>query len=317
MQNALPEAAVQRFRNDVERLIPKANARLGVAVSGGPDSLALMLLCHAAYPDQTHVATVDHQLRVESSNEAEFVRSVCAVLDLPHTALVPSAPITGSLQSAARSARYALLQTWADNNRIDAILTAHHADDQAETLLMRLNRGAGIGGLAGVRSVNGRIVRPLLHWRRSELAEIVDVCGITPILDPSNDDERFDRVRIRNAIASSSWLDPLAMAQSAVAHADGDAALGWMEDRLFAERVRRDGETLYLHDPQSLPLELQRRLLVRCVHALDPDWKINGPDLQRLAETLRNLGKSSIGMLVCTAAPGYWEFAPAPPRRKN
>lgn len=317
MQNALPEAAVQRFRDDLERLIPSVNARLAVAVSGGPDSLALMLLCHAAYPDRTHVATVDHQLRAESKSEAEFVRAVCASLELPHTILVPSAPITGSLQSAARNARYTLLQTWADQNRIDAILTAHHADDQAETLLMRLNRGAGIGGLAGVRSVNGRIVRPLLHWRRRELAEIVCLSGISSVLDPSNDDEKYDRVRIRKAIASSSWLDPVAMAQSALAQADGDAALGWMEDRLFAERARQEGETLYLNDPQSLPIELQRRLLIRCVQTLDPGWKVNGPDLQRLAETLRNLGKSSIGTLVGRATPDSWEFTPAPPRRKN
>jgi tRNA(Ile)-lysidine synthase len=317
MQNAPPDAAVQRFRNDLERLIPTANARLGVAVSGGPDSLALMLLCHAAYPDRTRVATVDHQLRVESRNEAEFVRTVCAALGLSHTTLVPSEPITGSLQSAARRVRYAVLEGWADQNEIDAILTAHHADDQAETLLMRLNRGAGIGGLAGVRSVNGRIVRPLLRWRRSELTDIVRHSGISPALDPSNDDEKYDRVRIRKAIASSSWLDPVAMAQSAVAQADGDAALGWMEDRLFAERVQQDGETLYLNDPQSLPIELQRRLLVRCVQTLDPDWKINGPDLQRLAETLRNLGKSSIGRLVGRATSDFWEFTPAPPRRKN
>ena len=317
MQNALPEAAVQRFRNDLERLIPATAVRLGVAVSGGSDSLALMLLCHAAYPDRTHVATVDHQLRPESKNEAEYVAAVCASLGLPHTILVPSKPITGSLQSAARSARYALLESWADENRIEAILTAHHADDQAETLLMRLNRGAGIGGLAGVRSVNGRTVRPLLHWRRSELTEVTRMSGVRPVHDPSNEDEKYDRVRIRKAIASSSWLDPVAMAQSAMAQADGDAALGWMEDRLFAERVRQDSDRLYLNDPQSLPLELQRRLLVRCVQTLDPDWKVNGPDLQRLAQTLRNLGKSSIGTLIGRATSDYWEFTSAPPRRKN
>ena len=317
MPNALPEAAVQRFRSDLEHLVPDVDARLGLAVSGGPDSLALLLLCHAAYPDRTCVATVDHQLRLESQGEAEFVRTVCASLCLPHTTLVPSKPITGSLQSAARRARYALLEHWADQNRIETILTAHHADDQAETLLMRLNRGAGIGGLAGVRSVNGRIVRPLLRWRHSELAEVVRKSGVNPIHDPSNDDEKYDRIRIRKAIASSTWLDPVAMAQSAVAQADGDAALGWMEDRLFAERAQQDGETLYLSDPQSLPVELQRRLLVRCVKTLDPDWKINGPDLQRLAETLRNLGKSSIGALITRATSDYWEFTPAPPRRKN
>lgn len=317
MQNALPEAAVERFRNDLERLVPAPDALLGVAVSGGPDSLALLLLCHAAYPARTIAATVDHQLRPESAEESRHVGTICASLGVPHTILSPSRPIAGSLQSAARAARYALLEDWATLKGVLAILTAHHADDQAETLLMRLNRGAGIGGLAGVRAVNGRIMRPLLHWRRDELAELVSISGLTPVCDPSNDDEGFDRVRIRKAIASSAWLNPRAMAQSAAAQAEGDAALGWMEDRLFAERARRSGDALTLNDPQSLPAELQRRLLIRCVRTLDHDWKMNGPDLQRLAETLRNGGKASVGTVIARATPNYWEFTPAPPRRKN
>ena len=318
MPNALPEAAVERFRGDLEKLIPAHEARLlGVAVSGGPDSLALLLLCNAAFPGQTLAATVDHQLRAESSAEARYVADICASLGIRHTTLLPSAPISGSIQSAARAARYALLEGWARGNGITAILTAHHADDQAETLLMRLNRGAGIGGLAGVRAVNGQILRPLLHWRRHELAEIVVAAGIEPVSDPSNDDDRFDRVRIRKAIASSDWLDPIAMARSAAAQAESDDALGWMEDRLFAERGRRSDESLCLSDPESLPPELQRRLLIRCIRTLDAEWQSNGPDIQRLAETLRSGGKASIGRLIVRVTPDSWEFAPAPPRRKN
>lgn len=317
MQNALPEAAVERFRGDLEKLIPTSGRRLGVAVSGGPDSLALLLLCSAAFPGQVLAATVDHQLRAESAVEAGYVAKICASLGVPHATLVPADPITGSIQSAARSARYALLRRWAGENGIAAILTAHHADDQAETLLMRLNRGAGIGGLAGVRAVNGPIVRPLLNWRRQELAGIVKASGIEPVSDPSNEDDRFDRVRIRKAIAASDWLDPVAMARSAAAQAESDAALGWMEDRLFAERARKTAESLCLSDPLSLPPELQRRLLIRCIRTLDEDWQPNGPDIQRLAETLRIGGKASIGHLVARATPDSWEFTPAPPRRKN
>jgi tRNA(Ile)-lysidine synthase len=317
MQNALPEAAVERFRGDLEKLIPAREARLGVAVSGGPDSLALLLLCNAAYSGQCLAATVDHGLRVESVAEARYVAEICGSLGVAHTTLAPAAPITGSIQSAARSARYALLRRWAEENGIAAILTAHHADDQAETLLMRLNRGAGIGGLAGVRAVNGPIFRPLLHWRRQELVEIVKAAGIEPVSDPSNEDDRFDRVRIRKAIAASDWLDPVAMARSAAAQAESDTALGWMEDRLFAERAQKTAESLHLADPLSLPLELQRRLLIRCIRTLDEDWQPNGPDIQRLAETLRIGGKASIGCLIARATPDSWEFTPAPPRRKN
>lgn len=317
MPNALPEAAVERFRNDLARLTPAGDARLGVAVSGGPDSVALLLLCQSAFPERTFAATVDHQLRSESADEARHVALICGALGVPHETLVPSTPITGSLQAEARAMRYALLEDWAGRNDIAAILTAHHADDQAETLLMRLNRGAGVGGLAGIRTVNGRIVRPLLTWRRRELADVVAAAGVTPVRDPSNDDNRFDRVRIRKAMAESDWLDPVAMARSAAAQADGDAALGWMEDRLFAERARATGDILYLDDPLSLPAELQRRLLIRCIRVLDHDWQINGPDVQRLAESLRNGGKASIARIIARATRNGWEFAPAPPRRKN
>jgi tRNA(Ile)-lysidine synthase len=317
MRNALPEAAVQRFRGDLEKLIPASEARLGIAVSGGPDSLALLLLCNAAFPGQCHAATVDHQLRADSAGEARHVASICASLGIAHTTLKPKKPIAGSIQSAARAARYALLGQWAEENGIAAILTAHHADDQAETLLMRLNRGSGIGGLAGVRAVNGIVIRPLLHWRRQELADIVRHTGFEPVSDPSNVDDRFDRARIRKAIAESDWLDPAAMARSAAAQAESDSALGWMEDRLFAERVMGDAESIRLLDPQSLPQELQRRLVIRCIRALDGDWQPNGPDIQRLMETLRQGGKASIGRITAHATPNSWDFSPAPPRRKN
>jgi tRNA(Ile)-lysidine synthase len=317
MPNALPEAAVERFRSDLQRLIPANDARLGIAVSGGPDSLALLLLCSAAFPHQCSAATVDHQLRAESAAEAAFVAEICASHGIPHSTLSPDEPITGSVQAAARAERYALLERWAARNDLHAILTAHHADDQAETLLMRLNRGAGTAGMSGVRSTNGRMVRPLLHWRKKELAEIVRLAGIAHVLDPSNEDDRYDRARIRKAIAGSDWLDPVAMSRSAAALSEGDAALGWMADRLFAERVRQMGESLVLNDPLSLPLELQRRLVTRCIQALDEKWRENGPDVQRLSQTLRTGGKASIGRLVVRATPDSWEFTPAPPRRKN
>lgn len=317
MQNALPEAAVERFRGDLQKLIAADGVRLGIAVSGGPDSLGLLLLCNAAFPGQCHAATVDHQLRPESTAEANYVREICVTLGVPHVTLKPRAPITGSIQSAARAERYALLERWAEQNGLASILTAHHADDQAETLLMRLNRGAGTSGMSGVRSTNGRIVRPLLHWRRKELAEILDLAGIEPVFDPSNEDNHYDRVRIRKAILGVDWLDPVAMSRSAAAMSEGDAALGWMADRLFAERVRQMDESLVLTDPLSVPLELQRRLLIRCIQTLDEKWQENGPDVQRLAQKLRRGAKASIGRLTVRASPDSWEFTPAPPRRKN
>lgn len=316
MQNALPEAAVERFKTDLKALVPAPDARLGVAVSGGPDSLALLLLCHAAFPERTLAATVDHGLRPKAADEARTVAEVCADLGIEHSILTPGAPITGSLQAAAREARYGLLERWADENGIAAILTAHHADDQAETLLMRLMRGAGLSGLAGVRAVNGRIVRPLLRWRREDLLAVVTASGLEPIADPSNEDDRFDRVRIRKAIADADWLDPQAMAQSAAALAKSDAALRWMEDRLFAERVAAIPDGLRFDNPENLPSELRRRILIRSIGALDPGCKPDGPDVSRLMESLKAGRKSSIGNLLICPTSSFWELAPAPPRRK-
>ncbi|MEC7398775.1 MAG: tRNA lysidine(34) synthetase TilS, partial [Pseudomonadota bacterium] len=118
-------------------------------MSGGPDSLALLLLAQAAFPGMVEAATVDHGLRSESADEARFVAGLCRDRGIPHEILT-CAVEAGNMQDRARSARYAALDQWAKEHAIAAIATAHHADDQAETLLMRLNRGSGLSGLSGI-----------------------------------------------------------------------------------------------------------------------------------------------------------------------
>jgi len=303
-----------RFTQNLTRLIGDHNtARLGIAVSGGPDSLALLLLAHDAAPGRIAAATVDHGLRPAAADEAAMVAAVAADLGIPHATLRPDAPITGSLQAGARRTRYNLLETWRIGAGLDWLLTAHHADDQAETMLMRLNRGAGVGGLAGIRAVNGRIVRPLLDWRRLELAAIVEAAGLVAIDDPSNRDARFDRARVRTALQHSGWIDPRAFAASAAHLADAHDALDWTVRRLAGERLTGDGTSLSL-DPADLPAELRRRLLAYTIDRLDPGRNPPGPDIDRLLETLAAGGKASIGALVATGGP-VWRLAPAPPRR--
>jgi tRNA(Ile)-lysidine synthase len=172
---------VDRFRRDLAA-VGFDGAPIGIAVSGGPDSIALLLLAAAAFPGIVSAATVDHGLRPEAADEARFVARLCASLGIPHRILGADVD-TGraSVQRAAREARYRSLQDWLAEAGIGCLATAHHADDQAETLLMRLLRGAGVGGLSGVRArtcvpVPGSdivLVRPLLGWRRTELATIV------------------------------------------------------------------------------------------------------------------------------------------------
>jgi tRNA(Ile)-lysidine synthase len=305
---------VERFRTGLDALVDGPPTRIGIAVSGGPDSLALLLLAAAARPGEVEAATVDHGLRPASAGEADFVARICGGIGLPHTVLRPAAPITGSLQAAARRARYDLLETWRRERGLDWILTAHHSEDQAETLLMRLNRGAGVAGLSGVRAANARILRPLLGWRRAELETIVQAAGIDPVTDPSNADERFDRARIRRRIGEADWIDPAALARSAQALAEADAALDWAADRLIEERAAgsADGATI---DVEGLPAELRRRLLRHMLRRIAPAADPRGDDLSRLLATLERGGVATLAGVKCRGgAP--WRFEPAPPRRR-
>src|SRR5918996_1752118 len=163
---------LDRFRADLEPLVAP-DARVGLAVSGGPDSLALLLLAAAARPGQIEAATVDHGFRPEARDEAATVAGICGKLGVPHTILTArgnDVPTT-AIQERARRERYRLLGYWAEERGLGGLATAHHADDQAETLLMRLSRGSGVGGLGGTRrkralSEDVLLLRPLLSWRK-------------------------------------------------------------------------------------------------------------------------------------------------------
>lgn len=306
---------VERFRADLTALTHGSPERIGVAVSGGPDSLALLLLAAEAFPGAIEAATVDHRLRRESADEAAHVARICADLGIPHVVLHPAQPITGNLQSAARRERYAALEKWRLARKLDWVLTGHHADDQAETLLMRLNRGSGVGGLSGVRPVYGRVARPLLDWHRTELAEIVARAGLKPVSDPSNVDERFDRARMRRRLAETGWIDRDGLVRSAHTLADADEALEWTADRLFAERASGSAAELRL-DPQDLPTELRRRLLLRILRRFASGAKPRGDELTRLLATLER-GDSATLAGVKGSGGTIWRFEPEPPRRSG
>jgi len=319
----LPDRAwVERFRADLAALGGDTDAALALAVSGGPDSLALLLLAAATRPGAVKAATVDHQLRAESAAEAAFVAQVCAALGVPHAILpVAVADDPAGLQAAARAARYAALGGWMARDRIATLLTAHHADDQAETLLMRLQRGAGVSGLAGVRAhgplpgSGGRLAlcRPLLGWRRSELGAIVAAAGLAAVDDPSNADPDFDRVRMRMHLAETPWLDVPALARSAAALAQADAALDAMAARLFDERVRPAPDGLAL-DPDGIPDELRRRLVTRCLAAVAPGAAPRGEQVTSLLAALARGETATLAGVKCRGGAA-WTFAPAPPRR--
>ena len=237
---------IDRFVAELERLWPSEDRTgpLGLAVSGGADSLALLLLGAAAMPDDIAVMSVDHGLRADAAQEVALVQSVCSALDVDFTpATVKLAP--GNIQASARKARYDALARWAGVEGLGAVATAHHADDQAETVLMRLARGSGVSGLAGVRAFGTlpgsdvALVRPLLGFLKRELEQVVRDCGLDPVRDPSNTNTAFDRVRVRQHLAQHEWLDPHALAKSAEHLAESWRAIEWYAEMDFEEMVER------------------------------------------------------------------------------
>ena len=221
-----------------------------------------------------HAATVDHGLRKESAGEAAFAGQLCQKLDVPHAVLCVDVA-AGNVQAGAREARYAALGQWAADAGLSALMTAHHADDQAETLLMRLNRGSGIGGLAGIRESTRipaqtgtdmpPLMRPLLDWRKSELEAIVREAGITPMRDPSNEDDRFDRARIRKALAEADWLNPLQMAVSAKHLAEADMMVRALADEEWDACVSAGREAVHYTPSRALEHPVRRPVALRII----------------------------------------------------
>lgn len=323
MPSAGPDRGlVDRFRADLDRAGARPGDRLGVALSGGPDSLALLILAAAIGP--AVAMTVDHGLRMGSAAEAETAGAVASSLGVPHQiARVSVAKGGEGLQGEARRARYAALGDWARREGLSAILTAHHADDQAETMLMRLSRGAGLSGLTGIRPARlldegdpagPWLLRPLLGWRKAELEAIVAAAGLTPARDPSNHNDRFDRTAARALLASAPWLDPIRFSSSADHLRDADEALEAMTDRLLADTLSTtDG--LIRFTPGAASREIVRRALRRLFSAhfgAHPD----GPGLDRLMATLAAGGTATLGPVLASGGP-VWSFRPAPPRRST
>jgi len=306
-----------RFAADLDPLVPR-DSTLGIAVSGGPDSLALLLLAAAARPGKIEAATVDHGLRREARQEAAFVASVCDDLAIPHHVLNARVSPGASLQAQARAARYRVLGAWAIECDLGAVASAHHADDQAATLLMRLARGAGLSGLAATRrrrplEPGVMLVRPLLDWRRAELGAIVAAAKLVAVDDPSNRDPRHDRTRFRGLLAEADWADPERLASSARWLADADEAIEWAMTDLVATRLSQDQLGVAI-DPTGLPRELQRRLLLAAFDQLAAP-RPRGPDLDRALAALTAAKTATLSGLKLVGGEN-WRLEKEPKRRR-
>lgn len=300
-----------------------------VAVSGGPDSMALLHLLHRWNGAAIVAATVDHGLRPEARGEAAMVAEFCRALGIAHRILEwrGEKPASG-IQEAGRDTRYKLLSALAKEQYAEAIVTAHTRDDQAETFLMRLARGSGLSGLIGIRAKSVRnglpLLRPLLDVPKSRLVATLRQAGINFVEDPSNKDPRYTRVRLRalTEMLRSEGIHSGRIARVSQRLSRADAALESAVDAAaenllvpVESGVRIDSAALF-----RLPDEISLRLVGRVVASLGNEGPVELAKLESLhaalkdaqeqAQTLkRTLAGAALGL-----DRGHLVIGTAPPR---
>lgn len=258
------------------QLAPNCPWRLGLAVSGGSDSMALLHLARAWAGDRVHlqVATVDHHLRDGSAQEAAMVATTAQALGLAHETLHWQGWTgQGNLQDAARQARQRLLADWSSRVGLDAVALGHTQDDQAETFLLRLARGSGVDGLAGMQArfeAAGTLwLRPLLGLRRADLRDWLRANGIAWADDPSNDNPDFDRVKARKLqdMLAPLGLTPDRLVETAQRMRAARTVLDLAADAAQA-RLRRDDHGDIVFDAaglDALPDDTRTRIVARAL----------------------------------------------------
>ncbi len=272
--------------------------RVLVAVSGGPDSVALLHILHGLagqYPIELGVAHLNHGLRPRNAErEAAYAARLARELKLAfHEGSARLDPDAGSLEERARLARYEFLHRMADRYGYAKIALGHHTDDNAEAVLLHMMRGSGIRGLSGIPPVrNGGIVRPLIQLRRDEILDYLRSNGITFHQDESNDDLRFERNRIRHR------LIPLLEKEynpNIVNTLQRTADLCWEEDRWLGEHLARHLNTL-MTDPSPAGFRLDRHRLAALPRAMQR--RLLRGALQRWQGHIRRIGSEHIDAVI-------------------
>lgn len=259
----------------------EARPRVAVAVSGGADSLALALLAHDWARERGGEAvgiTVDHGLRPEAAAEAAQVSAWLVTAGMTHHTLRWHGPKPeADIQAEARAARYRLLEEWCRGQGVLHVLLAHHQDDQAETLLLRLGRGSGVDGLAAMAPVSEgffvRWLRPLLTIPRARLAATLAARGQDWIEDPSNHNPAYARVRLRRLMPSlaAEGMSPARLADTARRLGRARAALERAVAQAAARWVAPHPAGFALVAPQAFVEEAEEiglRLLSRLVQSI-------------------------------------------------
>ncbi len=244
--------------------------RLGVAVSGGSDSLALLHLLNDHAPAELFAVTVNHGLRPDAASEALHVEHICRGLRVPHRILEWKGwDGRGNLQDQARRSRYALMAEWARQEGLDAVALGHTLNDQAETFLMRLARASGVDGLSAMRGVfeihGMTFCRPVLDIPREVLRDDLSARKVRWIDDPTNEDENFERTRARRALATLAPLgiDAATLARTAANLGEARFALASVASDWAEAHAKVLGGDIVMDRTSlaALPPDLAKRLL--------------------------------------------------------
>ena len=292
-------------------------SRLLVAVSGGPDSLSLLHILRRLAKTQSldlHVLHLDHGLRPDSSADAEWVAQTARAWNVPCTVVTrdvrPLAPMYGGIEAAARAVRYGVMRDLALDLGVAAVLTAHTADDQAETVLLRLLRGAGLTGLAGMRpclafgqwsgigakgsaailAVGPALVRPMLGVPRAAVEAYCDAYNLDPRYDLSNQSPQYLRNRVRGHIIpmlkayNSSIV--AALGRTARICAEEDAFLAELAEAQWEQVAKASEQQVTIEQSEFLILHaaMRRRLLRRSVAQVAPDVSLGADHLDRMMD---------------------------------
>jgi tRNA(Ile)-lysidine synthase len=227
---------VARVRRTIhERALGLGGQRVLVACSGGPDSAALLHALHRLAPElgmTLYAASVDHGLRADAWRDVEVAAELARMLGVPFAPLRVEIPSEGaSVLAKARRARYAALLSHAASLGAPFVAVGHTQDDQAETVLLRSLRGSGVAGLSGVEPRRGDgVVRPLLDCSRAEVHTHVAHHALPFVRDPSNDEPRFARVRVRRELVPAALReDPRALVHLAQLADDAREIRGWLD----------------------------------------------------------------------------------------
>lgn len=278
-----------------EKFIKKQPRSIAVAVSGGPDSMALLHLAQAALPrTKFHALTLDHGLRKESACEAERIGAWIA--DWPrvthHILKWKGDKPESGIMEAARDARYDILCRWCARNGISQLWVAHHAGDQAETFLFRLAHGSGVDGLGGMAAISPyrdsgiELIRPLLDRTKDEIVAYCTRAKIPFVTDPTNSNMKYARARLRHALPllEAEGLSEKRLARTAARLRHAREALDYYADRIVKRHatIAPAKATIAIKALGAAPVDMRVRVIRRVIDQMGAG--AYGPRLDRLED---------------------------------